>query len=181
MCGSLLLEHKGSIPVLVEPIFVQVFILCKQSHDQIGHQTLDLYCNQTDYPEYSLPMDDPFFAGIGTSSPVSAIKTLERSEAKSVLEPTSFRNQAEKNEFYRNKAREQSKPKFSYTPNRDAPHRHNRKEERQKDPNAPRLPSMLNDVPSMKPLKINPNKPPQSKKLYGIVLPDVYEYAEPYD
>ncbi|KAH0792690.1 hypothetical protein GPJ56_003313 [Histomonas meleagridis] len=126
-------------------------------------------------------MNDPFFAGIGSSEPVSAVKTLNRSEAASALEPTSFRNHAEKNEFYRNKAKEQPKSKFTDAPNRSTSHRHQKEENRQKDPNAPRLPSMLNDVPSMKPLKINPKKPPQSKKLYGIVLPDVYEYAEPYD
>ena len=43
-----------------------------------------------------------------------------------------------------------------------------------------RLPSMLNDVEAPKPLKIYPNKPPNSRKLF-IDVPDTWNFAEPYD
>lgn len=70
---------------------------------------------------------------------------------------------------------EERRPRRDERPARPPPRK------REKDPNAPRLPCMLDDVPSEKPLKINPNKPPTSKRLYGFVMPEKWEYAKPYD
>ena len=95
--------------------------------------------------------DDPFFSSVGDSTPVAETKTLERSPSPDHRE-----------------CREIRKERIP-------------KSKRPKDPNAPRLPCMLDDVPSEKPLKINPNKPPTSKRLFGIVMPEKWEYAEPYD
>lgn len=44
-----------------------------------------------------------------------------------------------------------------------------------------RMPSMLNDVPSPKPLKIYANKPPNSKKFFNVEMPEQWKYPEPYD
>lgn len=45
----------------------------------------------------------------------------------------------------------------------------------------PRLPSMLDDVQAPKPLHINPLKPPGSKLLFDVQMPDTITYAQPYD
>ena len=51
---------------------------------------------------------------------------------------------------------------------------------RYQDPKA-RLPSMLNDIEPMKPLKINPNKPPGSFLYFSQILPSIPKPAKLYD
>jgi hypothetical protein len=51
---------------------------------------------------------------------------------------------------------------------------------RRRDAKGPRLPSMLDDAPAPRRLRIYANKPPNSKRLPGPP-PDHFRFTEPYD
>lgn len=125
-------------------------------------------------------MDDPFFAAVGsTVEPVRATRQLEPEVDSWRAPERPVRRAAEK-------SREQYRParvvepthvveehEHTVEPVRPAP-----KKKRYCENN--RMPSMLNNIAEPKPLRIFPNKPPNSKKLFDVVIPDQWTYAEPY-
>lgn len=135
-------------------------------------------------------MNDPFFSAVDEAQPVFASKTLKPDESPS-FDNFSHQNNYYKEDTYNNNnnnfhSRERQNTNYNrdHPPSRSAPHRpqnYRNKDQYSYQRNQPRLPSMLNDIKAPKPLKINPNKPPESKKYFDIQIPDHFTYAKPYD
>ena len=132
-------------------------------------------------------MNDPFFSTVDEAQPVFASKTLKPDEAPS-FDSYSYQNNyvqedTKKNNFHKNetqsKNRNREQPPTRSTSHR--PHDQRNRSHYKYQGHQPRLPSMLNDIKAPKPLKINPNKPPQSKQYFNIQIPDHFTYAKPYD
>ena len=132
-------------------------------------------------------MNDPFFSAVNEATPVFASKTLKSDEAPS-LDNFSHQNNYDKNDFQNNNYHIHETQSRNYSrehpPSRNTSHRpHDQRNSNyhKYQGHQPRLPSMLNDIKAPKPLKINPNKPPQSKRYFNIQIPDHFTYAKPYD
>lgn len=149
-------------------------------------------------------MNDPFFCALNEAQPVFASKNLEVSEIQ-ISDQNRFRTYHDE-ESHQSRSREPTKSKyhsdydsnlhqsrsFSYQDredyrsqrsNNNYHHGQNTREYQRSNNHYPglRMPSMLNGIKAPKPLKINPNKPPQSKKFFNLEIPDHYVYAKPYD
>ncbi|KAK8866940.1 hypothetical protein M9Y10_009909 [Tritrichomonas musculus] len=135
-------------------------------------------------------MNDPFFAIVDEAQPVFASKTLQSDEAPKLDKFQSRNNYnninnndiipkraSHNNEFQnRNYDYEQFSSRNNFHHSQNC-----RKDFHNYQEHKPRLPSMLDDIKGPKPLKINPKKPPESKKFFNIQVPDHYTYAKPYD
>lgn len=129
-------------------------------------------------------MDDPFFAsadpffsssGNVSAIPVRATRALEKNDDDDESYPPRGRNWREdkkrtKETDKRQKERSQISTKGSDAKSKPKPYCENK-----------RMPSMLNDVVSPKPLKIYANKPPNAKKFFNVQMPEQWTYATPYD
>ena len=104
-------------------------------------------------------MNDPFFSNVNTEEiiPISAKNKINIIEKNDIL-------------LYSKHRMEEKSKKENQLKNKNY----------NIDPKI-RLPSMLNDISAPKPLKINPNKPPNSFQFFNVNVPDIPKHTEMYE